>query len=87
MADKHVQKLLRDPEITAQPWWDLHRWRHGFSSRMMVQAARFAMPQAYFVPVTPRQFRTTWSNGVDGSTPRSLPASTLSIKFCHCRPH
>jgi hypothetical protein len=21
-TDKHVQKLLRDPGITAQPWWD-----------------------------------------------------------------
>jgi hypothetical protein len=31
------------------------------------------------------QFRTTWSNGVVGSTPTSLSASTLSIKFCHCR--
>ena len=31
-----------------------------FSSRMMALAPRFAMPQAYFVPVTLRQFRTTW---------------------------
>jgi hypothetical protein len=27
-----------------------------FSSRMMVLAPRFAMPQAYFVPVTPNSF-------------------------------
>jgi hypothetical protein len=57
-----------------------------FSSRMMVLAPRFAMPQAYFVPVTPRQFRTTWKTA-SMHGPRSFPTSTLSIKFCHGRPH
>ena len=80
MPDKHVQKLLRRELLqTLVGSTPLETWVF-----VKDDGASTALCDA--VPATPKQFQTTWGNGVDGSRPRSFLTSTLSIKTCHGRP-
>jgi len=71
------RKLLRDPRITPQPWWD--RWRHGFSSRLMVLVPPFAMAQAYSFQARRDSFkRPGAAASTDRDPNRSLPRRSAS---------
>jgi hypothetical protein len=51
--------------------------------RCTVQQPHIAMPQPYFVPVSPRWSRSTQSSGVLGSTStlRTLPFTVIDSRF------